>query len=94
MKSFLAGLSPTAVADVPVAAFDTRLRWPVLLSGSAGRRIARQLSKMGGQLVAEPGSFLVEGGQGPLIDGELDRATAWAERLAAALDARAARSKE
>ena len=94
MKSFLAGLSPAAVADVPVAAFDTRLRWPVLLSGSAGRRIARQLSKMGGQLVAEPDSFLVGGGQGPLIDGELDRAMAWAEHLAgAAIDARAARDR-
>jgi len=94
MKSFLAGLSPAAVADVPVAAFDTRLRWPVLLSGSAGRRIARQLRKMGGQVLVEPGSFLVEGGEGPLVAGDLDRAAVWAEHLAAAaLNARAAHDR-
>jgi flavodoxin len=103
MKTFLAGLSPAAVTDVPVAAFDTRLKWPMLLSGSAARGIAKQLGRLGGQVLVEPGSFLVEGGEGPLAAGELDRATAWAEDLAdaaarkarvlAALDARGAREE-
>jgi flavodoxin len=82
MKTFLAGLPPAAVTEVPVAAFDTRLKWPMLLSGSAARGIAKQLARKGGQVLVEPGSFLVSGGEGPLVEGELERATAWAEDLA------------
>jgi hypothetical protein len=32
--------------------------------------------------VAPPESFFVNGKEGPLVEGELDRATAWAESLA------------
>jgi flavodoxin len=62
---------------VAVAAFDTRLTWPKLLSGAASDRIARALRDHGAHLVAEPESFLVTGREGPLVDGELERATSW-----------------
>jgi flavodoxin len=81
MKAYLGKLPAASVSGIAVAAFDTRLRWPVLLSGSAARGIARQLGRLGGRLLVEPGSFLVEGKEGPLADGELARATTWAEEL-------------
>ncbi len=33
-------------------------------------------------MLVEPGSFLVEGSEGTLAAGEIDRATVWAENLA------------
>jgi flavodoxin len=81
MKAFLGGLPPASVSGVAVAAFDTRVGWPVLLSGSAARGIAKQLGQMGGRVLVEPGSFIVQGGEGPLAEGELARATSWAEKL-------------
>jgi flavodoxin len=84
MKTFLATLPATAVTDLPVAAFDTRLKWPMFLSGSAARGITKHLGRLGGQVLVEPGSFLVAGGEGPLVDGEIERAVSWAEGLAEA----------
>jgi hypothetical protein len=63
------------------AAFDTRLEKPALLTGSAARGIAKRLRYRGFELVAKPESFFVLGTEGPLKDGELDRAAAWAESL-------------
>ncbi len=54
----------------------------MLLSGSAARGIASQLGKKGAQLVVEPESFFVGGKEGPLLEGEIVRATAWARQLA------------
>ena len=79
MTEFLARLP--SLNGVAVAAFDTRLTWPRLLSGAASDRIAKALTKRGGHLVAPPESFLVSGGEGPLVEGELDRALAWAKGL-------------
>jgi len=80
MTEFLGRLP--SLEGVAVAAFDTRLTWPRLLSGAASDRIAKALAKRGGHLIASPESFLVSGGEGPLLEGELDRATAWAKGLA------------
>jgi flavodoxin len=84
LKAYLDRLPAAAVAGIAVAAFDTRLGWPAVLSGSAARGIAKQLGRKGGRRLVEPGSFVVEGGEGPLAEGELARATAWAEELAGA----------
>lgn len=84
-KAFLDHLPAESLQGISVAAFDTRLRWPELLSGSAAKGIAKQLEKKGAQLVLEPESFFVEGKDGPLGDGELERAAAWARQVAGAL---------
>lgn len=90
MKMFLDELPPETLRGVAVAAFDTRLRWPELLSGSAAKGIAKRLEQKGARLVATPGSFFVKGKDGPLVEGELGRAASWAGQLAAvfASDAR------
>jgi len=68
-----------------VAAFDTRTVsiWNRLLPfGYAAPRIARKLEGNGGNLLAPPEGFVVLGIEGPLKDGELERAAGWASGLA------------
>ena len=64
------------------AVFDTRFGKPRWLTGSAALRIARQLGKSGYRLVAPPESFFVLHTEGPLRDGEVDRARMWGAELA------------
>jgi flavodoxin len=74
-----------ALEGVNVAAFDTRTvsRWNRLLPfGYAAPRIARSLEGSGGNLLAPPEGFVVLGIQGPLKDGELERAAGWAKGIA------------
>lgn len=63
-------------------AFDTRIEKSVVLVGSAARGIARRLRRHGYVLVAEPESFFVLDAEGPLKEGEVERAAAWARDLA------------
>jgi len=66
------------------AAFDTRLDWPRLLSGSAADQIANRLAALGAKVMGTPGSFLVT--MAPELEpGELERAAEWAEHLAQAV---------
>lgn len=65
------------------AAFDTRVRWPAWLSGSAAAGIAQRLRQSRANLIAPEISFFV-GGKLPVLEpGELERAAAWASSLAA-----------
>jgi hypothetical protein len=74
------------------AAFDTRFDKPAFLTGSAAKGIAKRLRRQGLELVAEPESFYVLGTEGPLKDGELERAAAWAKRLVPAESLEVARA--
>jgi flavodoxin len=67
------------------AAFDTRFGKPRWLTGSAALRIARRLRRTGYRLVAPPESFFVIRTEGPLREGEEDRARAWGAQLARSL---------
>ena len=82
-RDLLSKVSESAVKGVKVAAFDTRVpaRWAAIFGYAAGR-IARTLKRKGGTLVASPEGFFVEGTKGPLKEGELERAAAWAKRIA------------
>lgn len=77
---------------VRVATFDTRLggdtagwlqRLALDLIGYAAPRIARALGRKGYVLIDTPQGFIVGGGEGPLLSGELARATAWGATLKA-----------
>jgi flavodoxin len=70
-----------AAEGIRAAAFDTRLDRSPMLTGMAARGIARRLRRRGYAVVATE-SFLVEDAEGPLEDGELERARAWGEELA------------
>jgi flavodoxin len=80
MQAFLARVP--ALEAAKVAAFDTRLkaRW-VKIFGNAAGKIAIRLKSLGATLVADPEGFIVEGKVGPLVEGELERAAAWAKSL-------------
>jgi Flavodoxin len=65
-----------------VATFDTRMKAPLGLSGSAARAIARKVRRQGYRLTGSPIGFIVSR-QNRLVDGELARAEAWGRALAA-----------
>jgi flavodoxin I len=70
-----------ALEGVNVAVFDTRVASKVgaLLFGYAAPRLARSLQGKGGNLLGPPEGFFVLGTEGPLKDGELERAADWAK---------------
>lgn len=82
MQAFLDQIQPGALAGVNVAGFDTRMTNRLIrLFGVAAPKIAKALQSKGGTLVGPPGDFWVTGGKGPLREGELERAAAWAKGL-------------
>jgi flavodoxin I len=90
LDAFIKQIPTTSLEGVSVAAFDTRfeaeeqgagLRILMSVIRYAAPRIAKALEKKGGILVAEPEGFIVENKEGPLKQGELERATKWATQL-------------
>ena len=93
IHKLLAGIPGNGLRGVKVAAFDTGipvseapavLRIFVKLFGYAAKPIAEGLKKKGGDLVVPPEGFSVKGSEGPLQEGELERAADWAKRIIAA----------
>ena len=83
IQEFLAGIPADGLKNKRVAAFDTRFKTRLVkLFGYAGGRIAKELKAKGGTLVAPGEGFFVAGTKGPLEDGELERAAAWARGIA------------
>ena len=82
IANFLDKLPGASIAGVKVAAFDTRLptKW-VGIFGYAAGKIAESLKGKGGNLVTSPQAFFVKGKEGPLKDGELERAAGWAKEI-------------
>jgi hypothetical protein len=74
------------------ATFDTRIKGPELLWGSAAKGAARALRASGFLSLRAPESFLIDGPTGPVFDrvspAELARARAWGEELARAVESR------
>ena len=90
IDAFLQQLPSHSLEGKSVAAFDTRfeaeeqgigLRILMSVIRYAAQRIARDLAKKGGRLVAEPEGFIVEQKEGPLKQGELERAGHWAKAM-------------
>ena len=79
------------LSGVKVAAFDTRisitdmgpaiLRFLAGLFGYAAKPIADRLKRKGGELAVPPEGFIVLGAEGPLKEGELERAADWARQV-------------
>jgi len=93
---FLKALPAGALGGKNAAAFDTRiavddidhavLRVIVKRGGYAAPNIAKRLERCGARLAAPPEGFLVKGSEGPLKDGESERASLWASGLATAAE--------
>lgn len=91
ITDFLAALPSGALNGVRAAAFDTRIplesiknplfRLIVKKGGYADRIIANALSDKGATLAIPSGGFIVLESEGPLKDGELERAAVWAASI-------------
>jgi flavodoxin len=78
-KSFFEQLKSEYLQDVQFGVFDTRVTWWFLkLFGYAAPRMAQRIRSLGGTVIGEPAGFIVSGGEGPLAEGELERAQRWA----------------
>ena len=94
VKRLLEGIPAQGLEGVKVAAFDTRisvedtnstiLNIMVKLFGYAAKPIADRLTKKGGTSAMPPEGFFVKDSEGPLKDGELERAADWAKQIIAA----------
>ncbi len=88
---FLKSIPTNGLAGIKVAAFDTRfsandvqstiLRLVIKFGRFAAQPIADLLKKKGGNLVLPGEGFIVKDTEGPLKDGELERAADWAKRV-------------
>jgi flavodoxin len=84
----LSALHAGSLSGIPVHVFDTRvdilkapavLRFMARLFGYAAGTLAKLARAKGGTVVGEPVGFLVAGTEGPLLEGELERAVRFAE---------------
>jgi flavodoxin I len=91
IQAFLKSLPADRLKGIKVAAFDTRIKkedikqailgFFVDKMGYAGKPITAGLVKKGGSLAAEAVGFYVKESQGPLYEGEIERAAAWAKMI-------------
>ncbi|MBN2005605.1 MAG: flavodoxin family protein [Anaerolineae bacterium] len=91
VKQWLQSLAPKRLSGVKVAAFDTRMdvktvNSPILtffarIFGYAAEPMASRLVKKGGTQATAPAGFIVMASEGPLKDGELERAAEWARQM-------------
>jgi flavodoxin len=82
VRAVLEPLPRRLLRGVPVAAFDTSYKMSALLARfTAARKLARKLRQLGGRQVVLPETFHVVGREGPLYEGEIGRAKAWAESI-------------
>lgn len=81
LLAWLLAFQPGSLKGVAVAAFDTRFQKPRWLTGSAARKIATVTHRIGATLLMPAESFFVQGKEGPLVAGELERAETWTEAL-------------
>ena len=82
-------ISSDGLENIRAAAFDTSmpvdeqktfLRFIIKFFGYASKRIAKILTSKGANVVAAE-TFFVLGKEGPLKDGELERAKEWTKKL-------------
>ena len=82
VQDFISKIPDSDIEGKSFAAFDTRVEAKFAkIFGYAAGIIADSLKKKDGNLVLPPEGFFVTGKEGPLKDGELERATNWAKEL-------------
>ena len=87
-KAYLKDMPPTKLQNIKVAAFDTRIaledmdnkvgHFFIKIFGYAAGPLTEQLKSKGGQVIVPGEGFYVKDTEGPLRDGEMERAEAWA----------------
>jgi flavodoxin len=82
LRPILEALPERVLKGVRVGAFDTsyKMNWFVSLF-TAAKPLNRKLRKLGGKPIVRPETFFVIEKQGPLYEGEIDRAKTWAKEV-------------
>jgi flavodoxin I len=83
LTAWLANLPRGAAQGIAAVTFDTRFRKAAWLTGSAAHTLGKRLEQHGCHMLVPPESFFVSGREGPLEDGELERAAAWTREIVA-----------
>jgi flavodoxin len=90
MQTFLDSIPQNYLKNTKVAAFDTRilaqtqgfaLRILIGVIGYASPKIVELLKSKGAQVLVPPEGFIVKGKEGPLEEGEMDRAKEWGKSI-------------
>lgn len=91
LDQFLKKIPVGELNGVQVAAFDTRftpddgknkfLSFMIKLFGYAAEKISKQLVQLGGKEIIAPQGFMVSGIEGPLLEGELEKAAVWSLKI-------------
>lgn len=91
MLKFFSTLKTDTLKGVKVAAFDTRfeknshgvgLKMVMSMLGFAAGKILGILENKGATRILDPEGFFVTGKEGPLKEGEIDRAKEWGREIA------------
>lgn len=78
---FLKALSPNSIKGLHSAVFDTRMAGRMVkIFGFTAGKLAGDLKSKGAQVLGSEG-FFVKSKEGPLIEGELERAANWAKEI-------------
>lgn len=79
MGKFLDSLEKGSLKGINASAFDTRMNaW---YSGNAYNKIAKKLEKAGAEIAFESKGFFVKDKEGPLVEGEIEKAKDWARSM-------------
>jgi flavodoxin len=81
MIEFLSSLDEGQLKGIKGAVFDTRIK--NFMSGDALKKISKELTRAGAYISVKPQPFYVKGVEGPLFDGEVDKAIEWAKSIKA-----------
>lgn len=79
IAAFLMSFGKDQLKGIKVATFDTRMK--IIIHGDATKKMSEALSNLGAEVIVEPNWFIVTGSEGPLADGELERAKEWAKEI-------------
>jgi hypothetical protein len=78
LRPILEVLPRRCLRGVNFAAFDTSYKMSAWLQPfTASKKLSRKLRKLGGKRLVPPETFHVVEREGPLYDGELERAREW-----------------
>ncbi len=87
VRPVLKALPRRILRKTPSAAFDTSYKMSAFLAHfTASKKLDQRLRKLGAKRVAPPQTFHVVDREGPLYDGEIERARAWARSMLDRLD--------
>ena len=79
IAGFLEKLHKDQLQGVKAAAFDTRVK--LFIHGDAASKISAALKNAGAAIISPPHAFYVQGKEGPLLNGEVERAKEWAKSI-------------